>query len=214
MKKEKVICHVCKGINCIPVMKEQLSNVEALYPAFRPIPERIIEDEMNGIVQRCEYCGYIFTRIDEKTGMSKKKIESDLYIFPFGKEYGGPIEAVECYRIALAAIEADADLTAAKWFINAAVLLSEEDQRKCFRDAFLSLRKGMRKGYRSGNAEVVLAYLNVMRLLGMYDCVERMGGQMEKCYTGVESKLIESICRMAKEKDKQYICYLDMLIEK
>lgn len=213
MKKEKVICHVCREKNYIPVMKKQLPDIETLYPTFCPDPERIVENEMDGIIQKCKHCGYIFTRIDENIGISKKKIESDLYIFPFGKEYDGPVEAVECYKIALAAVEADANLMAAKWFINSAVLLPEAYQRKSFKNAFLSLRKGMGKYYTGKNAEVTIAYLNVMRLLGMYDCVERQGEQIKKYYTGIESKLIETICRMAKEKDKQYLCYLDMLIE-
>lgn len=214
MKREKVICAICDEKNHFPILQQQFVDEGLLLPAFCPDPEMLMESEILGIIQECKDCGYTFPRIDEDTDISKRVVKSEKYQFPFGKEFEGKHEAVQCYRIALTYSLIWCHTMAAQWFIYAAVLLGAEHkylQQKCYRLAMNQFRNDFQEKKGKVRFEVRLAYLNTMRLLGKFDFVKELGTKEQFRYQGEERKLMEAVIRLADEKNSDYILYFDMI---
>lgn len=213
MKKEKVVCSVCRTKNTFPVLKGQLMNDGEIYPEFCPDPRMIEETEIRDVIQVCECCGYTYPRIDENTDMDKKKIKSESYQFPFGKSYSDSEAAVISYRIALAAREARSERMAIRWFIYAGLLVKQEDQqKKCYKNALVLLRNRMKLPYDKMDIQILLAYLNIMRLLKMFGSVKNIGMCEKMFYSQTDRELIEVIIALADRSDSRYMTYFEMLI--
>lgn len=214
MKCEKVTCRVCGEKSSFPVLRKAYPPEMEKYPRFCPNPETLVELEMDGIIQECKHCGYTFPRIDEDTRIEKKMVKTRVYKHPFTAKYNGPKEAEQCYRIAMTCHETESVRTSAQWFIYAAVLLGdkyEEEQKKCYKNALMLLEAEIRRTYVPKNIELYLAYLNVMRLLEMFECVKEFGQEMRYRYKQLDRRLIETIIWLAEQKNSEYITYFDML---
>ena len=215
MRKEKVICSVCGSKNRFPKLME-CEESDALYPGFCPDPEQLEELEINGILQQCEECGYTFPRIDEHTRIERKFVDRKAYRHPFGEAYTGPESAVKCFRTALVYNNVCSEKFAAQWYLYAGLLAGEPYQKRCFKRTLRLLKWKMEQNQRmrrKPDVEMMLAYLNVMRLLGMFRCVKEIGCQMQSQFTGVDRQLLEAIMALAEKGDSSYRLYFDMLTE-
>lgn len=213
MKKEKVICNVCKAKNTFQVMESCIAIEGEIYPEFCPNPRGIAGNEIYGVIQVCDCCGYTFPRIDEDTNMNKKKIRSECYQYPFGKNYTDSVEAVKCYRIALTAREAGSGRMAIRWFIYAGLLLQQgANQVKCYKNAFVLLKDYMCQPFGKVDIQILLAYLNVMRLLNMFGSVVRIGTYEKRFYMHTDQELIETLILLAQKRNNQYMTYFEMLL--
>lgn len=212
MKREKVICSVCRAKNMFPVMGNYLANEDEIYPEFCPNPRTVEESEVRDIVQTCEHCGYTYPRIDEETRMDKKKIRSDVYVFPFGPDYSDSPDALKCYRVALAARESKNTRMATRWFIMAGILMKPgADQTVCYKNALVLLRNQIKESQDKIDIQILLAYLNMLRLLKMFGSVKNAGAQEKFNYTKTDRELIEALLSLADREQSQYMTYFEML---
>ena len=304
-KKETVKCAVCGKKSKFPELQSGFENRGLLRSALCPVSDEILEEEINGIIQRCsnEKCGYIFPRIDEDMGMTKRMLQMQRYRQPFGAAYEVLRKAAEeetqreaamqwerdslglesemkwkqdsldlesemkrkqdslsleaearlqvfegaadCARIALVCREGGSSFQAAVWFIRAAVLLyqvmpgplqtesAEEAERTaksipliipvlaaaqstCYSNAEEQLEAYMNQRFwrircPEWDQEAVIGHLNLMRLQGMFDRVEKWGSEKQYQYTGTGRDLIEALIRLAKAKNSTYMTYSEML---
>lgn len=212
MKKEKVVCTVCKAKNTFIIPKSQLGIEEELYSDFCPTYESIVKNHML-YLQKCEKCGYVFSRIDEDTKISRQIIKSDRYQFPLGKEFTGDENAVLCCRTALIYREIKCYRLAAKWFIRTAVLLEREEEtlkRICFQNAVLLLKRVLDESDKNMDFELQIAYLNTMRLAGMFDIVKETGTKIKYRYEDIDRKLLEKVLELAAKGNRNYITFWEM----
>lgn len=314
-KKETVKCAVCGKKSKFPELQSGFENRGLLRSVLCPVPDEILEEEINGVIQRCsnEKCGYVFPRIDEDMGVSKRMLQMQKYRQPFGAAYEvlrkaaeGEVQrereakmqcvhgaeakweqdgftrepdmkrkqdslapevdakweqdslvletearlqvfegAADCARIALVYRSGGSSFQAAVWFIRAAVLLyqvmpgplqtenSEETERAaksiplitpvlaaaqstCYSNAEEQLEAYMHQRFWRSRCpewdqEAVIGHLNLMRLQGMFDRVEKWGSEKQYQYTGTGRDLIETLIRLAKEKNSTYMTYSEML---
>lgn len=215
--KETVICSVCGKRQRVYVYKEELERPCTIYPEFCPEVSYLLEHEIFGVLQRCSRCGYTFPRIDEDgIVLDQYQVESDEYRNPFGSGYCGPKEAVDCYRVALAYHHSHCYRFAAQWYIRAAVLLrrNKKERDRCFRNAWYMLVWEKQKRKSAWNFEMIVAELNLKRLLGMFDQVKEEGNRCKRRFGGMERILIEKICNLAERGNSNYMTYMEMMIEK
>jgi len=208
MKKETVTCRICGAKNSFPILKRRLKDEEDIYTKFCPNPQLLEERELDGILQRCSNCGYIFPRIDEDTKLKRRLLNTKTYQFPFTENYRGSAAALECYQLALLYREMECYALSAQWHIYAAVLLDEtyeKERQKCYRKAYLRLRK-CKSSY-----EIELAKLNLLRLHGMHERAVDVGKELARQYEGIEKNLIEVIVWLAKHRNSNYMTYFEML---
>ena len=61
---------------------------------------------------------------------------------------------------------------------------------------------------------MIVAELNLKRLLGMFDQVKEEGNRCKRRFGGMERILIEKICNLAERGNSNYMTYMEMMIEK
>ena len=251
-KNETVICAVCGKKNKFPVLTGGFENRGILHSSLCPEAEEMVENEIDSVVQRCSKCGYVFPCIAEDMDVSRRLLRNHRYSQPFGAVYEVVCKAVEaelqedpenvlkrdrknmlekaanCFRIALVYRHNDCSFQAAKWFIQAAVLLYEVQpqmdfvqvieaaQTVCYANAEAELSQYMTtRKWKLVNEEreleACLAHLNMMRLQKMFDRVERWGNEKQYMYRGTGRDLIEAMIRLAQKKDSSYMSYSEML---
>ena len=215
MKIEKVKCCICGQKAVFPELKKDDCVKMEHYARYCPDAKTLAEKEVNGVVQHCPNCGYVFLRIDEKTKTRKELVISKEYAAPFGDDYQGSREAVECFQLAVTYQNMDCKRLAVQWYIYAAILLMEEDyvmpRRICLKNALFLLEQIIKTADIPKDIELYLAYLNVLRMLGLFDMVQEFGANIiEKC-EGLDKRLVATIMRQAQLKCTDYLTYVDML---
>lgn len=166
------------------------------------------------MIQHCPNCGYVFLRIDEKTNTKKELVQSEEYSHPFGEEYDGPKEAAECFQLAVSYQNMDCKRFAAQWYIYAGILLENKDTKArnlCYRNALFLLEQELINADVQKDIEIYLAYMNVLRMLGLVDVVQEFGSHIIKQCEGVNKRLVKTIMRQAKLNNTDYMTYVDML---
>ena len=215
--KETVICSICGKRQKMDVYRERPERPCTIYPEFCPEFGHLMKYEIHGVLQTCSRCGYTFPRIDEDgIDLDQYQVESEEYRNPFGKGFYGPKEALDCYRVALAYHHSGCYRFAAQWYIRAAIMLrrNKKERERCFRNAWYMLVWEKKKRKSQWNFELVVAELNLKRLLGMFDQVIEEANRKKRCYGGIERLLIEKIGRLAERRNSNYMTYMEMLIEK
>lgn len=215
MKKEQVRCSICGQKTMFPELKKDDCVKLEHYAKYCPEAENLVEKEVNGVIQHCPNCGYVFLRIDEKTKTGKELVVSKEYVKPFGENYHGPKEAVECFQLAVTYQNMDCKRLAVQWYIYGAILLKEYEyvmaRRTCLKNALFLLEQILKTADLKKEIEIYLAYLNVMRMLGLFDLVMEYGSEiLDKCQ-GLDKRLVATIMRQASLKCTDYLTYIDML---
>lgn len=207
MSKEIFYCRVCKN----KLEEKEYSDSEKLqmlYPRFAPRIEWI--ENAAKQVMECECCGYTFLNLGENTRISKKRVESNEYQYPFGDEYKGSHEAVKCYRVAMIYNWLSCNRQAAVWFLYAGVLLKQtKEGEKCFKQALTLLQKEVQGGYQ--HFEISVAYLNVLRLLELFKTAISIGENMKDSFQGLEKELISAILYLCQKGDSTWYEYFEIL---
>lgn len=216
MKKERIVCGICGKVNYVAASEDEYHSSTAIYPEFAPDKSKLVETEIQGVVQHCSHCGYTFPGIDHGGNLSKGLVTGQKYCYPFGKEKECSPYVTDAWRVALAYERMGSHRMAARWYLYGAVLAEEEEIREdCLQKTFLYLKKEMdatQKKDQKPTADLMLAYLNVMRMLGMYFHVVRLGEEKMEDYRDVDRILMETVVDLAKNKNSTYYTYFTMLL--
>lgn len=209
-KKGKEICRVC---GTKQTMEDTFiwNTSEGLYPKFameKDAIRKLAED-----VVECPACGYTFINLSEQTYITKKWVRESNYRMPFGENVSVTYEAVKCYRTAMVFERIGCRKMAAAWYLYAGICVEDEKQReKCLRQTLVLLQKEV-KEY-SCDFEICLAYLNVLRMLGVYESTISIGTPYKVLFHGLERELVTAVLRLCDKKDKAYYTYFEMLLMK
>lgn len=214
---EKVRCSVCGKVNIFTEPKAAVPEMTTIYPEFCPDLEVLEKQEVENILQECKYCGYTFTRIDENMNLTKQTVGSMQYTEPFGsvsqteQKNDRQKNAEKCMRAAITYQMGGCERFAAKWYLYAGLLVENERlRRKCFEKTLIYLCKNT-ENPKTTDFSLILAYLNVMRLLEMFENVIEDGTRIIGFCSGINQKLVKKLISLAEEKDADYYSYFQML---
>lgn len=220
-------CSVCgEKIGCFKTNgKKKLGSVDTLYWRFAINPGELI-DYIYDNTQECGSCGYVATNLEDKTGITVDMIYDDVCLCCTVMVSSNP-ELSRCYRMASGCKHAGCNYTAAQWYCYCGLLCdwtntkaSKILKNKFYREALFLIRKELREVHREKDFELRLAFINVLRLLGMYEeCMTEIGLCRKEIDEGryrcdaLDLKILKEIYSLAECSEGFYATYMQIIGE-